>query len=157
MSDQDEGFTFTDKRRVAEDSPATDESPVTEEATEPVTAAEPGSDDVPVADTEDDIDDVGGEEFGIGSTNQVALYALGLLQMNALQQLGLMADPKSGKSQRDLAQARVAIDCVAGLINALDAPGSVLEPHLRQEMRRMITDLRLNFVTQQQLAATENK
>jgi hypothetical protein len=68
-----------------------------------------------------------------------------------------MADPKTGKSARDLKQAKVAIDCVAGLVTALDTPGSVLEPNLKQEMRRMITDLRLNYVTQTQMAGSDSK
>ncbi len=153
MAEQEEGFTFVDKRRVSEDAVVTEPenesaSAVTEEPTPlPI-------DDAGAGEFEDDVTT---DELGIGSTNQVALYAIGLLQMNALQHLGLMADPKTGKSSRDLKQAKVAIDCVAGLVAALDTPGSVLEPNLKQEMRRMITDLRLNYVTQTQMAGSDSK
>lgn len=136
-----EGFTFVDKRRVAAD--PSESQPVPEPQ-----AAQPASGD---ADTPADLESGDAPD----TTHQIALYALGLLQMNAFQQLGLISDPKTGKANRDLAQARVAIDCVAALASVLDAPDSLLDPNLRQDVRRVLTDLRLNFVTQSKMAAGE--
>jgi hypothetical protein len=137
-SDKDpeaEGFTFVDKRRAAEPEAGQE--------------SEPSESDV----VADDLDDADAPD----TTYQIALYALGLLQMNAIQQLGLIADPKTGKANRDLGQARVAIDCVASLAAVLDAPDSALDSALRQNVRRVLTDLRLNYVTQTKMAAGEIK
>jgi len=137
----EDSFTFVDKRHGAAEPEAAPEEAVVP----PSVTLE--SADIEENTVEEDLD-------ATPATYQIALYAVGLLQMNALQQLGLMADPKTGKSNRDLAQARVAIDCVAALVGAIDGPGSQLEPRLRQEIRRAVTDLRLNYVTQTQLAGT---
>jgi len=128
----EEGFTFVDKRSVApQEEPAVDE---------PI-------EDVPLE------GEAEAGEGGPSTTYQLALYALGLLQMNAFQQLGLLSNPNTGKAVRDLAQARLAIDCVAALAGVLDTPGSALEDRTKQDVRRVLTDLRLNFVTQSQMAA----
>ena len=144
-SPEAEGFTVVDKRRTA----SVAEPTLSEESVSSV-ETEPEQDEIEGI---DDLDEAGGPD----STYQIALYALGLLQMNAFQQLGLISDPKSGKANRDLNQARVAIDCVASLAAVLDAPSSSLEPRLRQDVRRVLTDLRLNYVTQTKMAAGETK
>ncbi|MDR3710266.1 MAG: DUF1844 domain-containing protein [Capsulimonadaceae bacterium] len=133
---QEEGFTFVDKRRAAveDDAAVVDPSETPEET---------GDGALPSEGT-------GGEPH---TTYQLALYALGLLQMNAFQQLGLISDPSTGKAVRDLAQARVAIDCVAALAGVLDTPGAALDDRIKQDVRRVLTDLRLNFVTQSQMAS----
>ena len=134
-SEEEESFTFVDRRRTgAEEEPA---------------EAAPESDPVVEA---DDLDD----SSGPNATYQIALYALGLMQMNAFQQLGLMADPSTGKAHRDLDQARIGIDCVAALASVLDSPASQLDERVRGDIRRVLTDLRLNFVTQSQLASQGN-
>lgn len=135
---QADAFSFVDKRRTAD-------APEAEEQEDQVT------DDASVG--EEELEDIGGPE----STHQIALYALGLLQMNAFQQLGLISDPATGKANRDLGQARIAIDCVAALAGVLDGPDSDLEPRLRQDVRRVLTDLRLNYVTQTKMADDEAK
>ncbi|HEY3328933.1 MAG TPA: DUF1844 domain-containing protein [Capsulimonadaceae bacterium] len=142
----EESFTFVDKRRVNTEAEA-------------APADEPAEPEAPIATDEAEVDSAA-DDFDpdkLPATYQLALYALGMLQMNAFQQLGLMADPKTGKSVRDLAQARVAIDCVASLAEVIDAPGSPIEARIKQEIRRVVTDLRLNFVTQTQLAGPEAK
>ena len=133
---QSEGFTFVDKRRVT-DTP------------------EPEVPQTDLDESEPFIENEAGDAVAPDSTHQIALYALGLLQMNAFQQLGLISDPATGKANRDLGQARVAIDCVSALAAILDGPDSALEPKLRQDVRRVLTDLRLNYVTQTKMAEGE--
>jgi hypothetical protein len=63
--------------------------------------------------------------------------------------MGLVADPASGQVRKDLAQARLSIDSVAGLVNAL---ASGVEPAERRELENLVSNLRLNFVNQSQTA-----
>jgi hypothetical protein len=63
----------------------------------------------------------------------------------AWQKLGLQPDPITGTTQKDLAQARRAID-------ATDALAKVLLPSLddddRRQVSNLLNDLKANFVTQ---------
>ena len=63
----------------------------------------------------------------------------------AWQMMGLQADPFTNKLHKDIEQARIAIDATAALVEKL-------VPHIQgQEIRdyqNLLTDLRLNFVTQ---------
>jgi len=62
----------------------------------------------------------------------------------AWQMMGLQPDPFTNEIRRDTAQARIAIDAAAALIEQL-------EPHIQgQEARdyqNILTDLRMNFVS----------
>jgi hypothetical protein len=137
MTDQSEGYTFVDKRGEA--------------SAEAEAASAPVDDHAAV----DEAESEGLEEFdGASSTQQLALYALGLLQLNAFQQLGLISEPKTGKAVRDLDQAKLAIDCIVALVEVLDSPGSIVDQRVRQDIRRVVTDLRLNYVSQAQMAAS---
>jgi hypothetical protein len=83
----------------------------------------------------------------------MGLYCAGLFASEALQRMGLIADPATGKAVADLPQARVAIDFAAALIDVLDAPDSSLPETVRRDLRRTLTDLRLNFVEQSRRAS----
>ena len=78
----------------------------------------------------------------------IVSYAIGLLSMSAWQYLGLIADPKTGKANRDLKQAHIAIDCVGGIVDALDRNAGAVDPKTMGDLKRVLNDLRLNFVTQ---------
>ena len=67
----------------------------------------------------------------------------------AWQKLGLRPDPVVGTTQRDLDQARLCIDAVAALAGVIDAK---LEPTDQREVRNLVTNLRMNFVQQQEMA-----
>ena len=73
----------------------------------------------------------------------VALWMIEEMQAQAWMKMGLWKDPVSGELRTDLPQAKIAIDCVAALLE-------VLKPHLsepqRRDMERVLTDLRFNFV-----------
>lgn len=62
----------------------------------------------------------------------------------AWQMMGLQPDPFTNTMRKDIAQARVAIDATAALIEQL-------KPHLQgqeaKDYQNLLTDLQLNFVT----------
>lgn len=70
---------------------------------------------------------------------------IGLLSNGAWAWMGLSPSPFSGQMEKDLAQAKVAIDTVALLVNQVD-------PHLtdeeRRDLRNTVSMLRVNFVQQ---------
>ena len=67
----------------------------------------------------------------------------------AWQKLGLRSDPMTGTTQRDLDQARLCIDGVAALAGVID---SKLDAPDQRELRNLVTNLRMNFVQQQESA-----
>jgi hypothetical protein len=79
---------------------------------------------------------------------EVDVYSLlksfiGMLGMQAWQKMGLLMDPSTGKIEKDMAQAKVAIDSIAALANQLE--GRVSESEQR-ELKAMLSDLQINFV-----------
>jgi len=91
-------------------------------------------------------------EEGAEATEQVqpidvySVLRLSIAQLAgvAWQTMGLQPDPFTKQVRKDTAQARVAIDATAALIEHL-------KPHLQGQEARdyqtLLTDLRLNFVT----------
>jgi hypothetical protein len=127
----DEGFTFVDKRYSPDESVApSDESPEAEKLIDEV--------DTEPSELE--------EEAGSHSIYEVAAYCTGMLINEGFTRLGLIADPQTGKAVMDLPSARVAIDCVAALVQVLDEPSSTLPDSVRRELKRTLNDLRLNFI-----------
>lgn len=138
MAEEEAGFTFVDKRRTAAEAPS-----------EPVTEA--GS----VAGAAETVE-VGGEAEGdepatgaVPSTYDLIGYCINLLSSQAWQNLGLLADPQTGEAQQNLAEAKVAIDAVSDLAARLEsAPESVIPADMRRDLRTLLNDLRLNYVSQ---------
>lgn len=138
MADEEQGFTFVDKR-------GTQTETVTSEAVPP---AETPSQSAP------DLDEQGFEdEDGDGAAPDIYSligYCVSLLSAQAWQCLGLLADPQTGQAQADLAQAKVAIDAVGDLAARLEsAPREAVPENMRRELRTLVNDLRLNFVSRQ--------
>jgi hypothetical protein len=77
------------------------------------------------------------------STRELLVWMLGVLGAKAWQGMGLVANPASGKIEKNLADAKTAIDAFAALLDAV-------KPHLEAQARRdtesLLTTLRLNFV-----------
>lgn len=144
MPEEDEGFTFVDKRRVQAETTA-EETPAPA-ATEPQpTAAEDLETDAAAGLSDDDLDDGAPPD-----TYSLLGYCISLLASDAWQKLGLLADPRSGQAQPDLAQAKVAIDAVGDLASRLEAaPREAVPDSLRRDLRTLLNDLRLNYVAQQ--------
>jgi len=73
-------------------------------------------------------------------------WCVTLLATSAWQALGLIADPSTQRIERNLDDARLAIDAAAALLDHL-------RPRLpdaeQREFDTLLTNLRLNFVEQQ--------
>ncbi|MHB1001791.1 MAG: DUF1844 domain-containing protein [Armatimonadota bacterium] len=74
-----------------------------------------------------------------------------MLGSQVWQWLGLMKNPSTGQLDKDLAQARIAIDTIAFMVNQLEGK---LTPQEQREMQSILSDLRVNFVQQ---SAKESK
>ncbi len=137
MTAEDEpGFSFVDKRRVTADAePASSDS----EPAEAEQSATP-----PLTDTEDASTP---QELPTLTVRDRLLMCIDILHQGAWISMGLVADPSTGQMARDLEDARIAIDSVAFLAGKLE--GEVDEATMR-EVRRLVSDLQVNFVRQKQ-------
>jgi hypothetical protein len=70
---------------------------------------------------------------------------IGILGAHAWQWMGLVRNPVTGEVEKDLAQAKVAIDAISALAGQID---SKLDERERGELQAMVSDLRINFVQQ---------
>ncbi len=139
MVEEETGFTFVDKRRTAPE--AAPEPVMTAETTE--MPAEMAASEVYEAADEDQTGEAA------PTTYDMIGYCINLLASQAWQKLGLLADPQTGEAQPDLAEAKVAIDAVGDLAARLDsAPETVVPTDLRRDLRTLVNDLRLNYVSQ---------
>jgi len=65
-----------------------------------------------------------------------------ILSAQAWQQMGLRVKIGTDKIEKDFERARVAIDCIAFLVDKLEPRVADQE---KKEMRRLLTDLQINF------------
>jgi hypothetical protein len=150
-TEEEEGFTFVDKRR-------TQSAEVPERVADapPVVSEETG-----------ETEDWGGEEIGAEGGDEAGLapdvygvigYCISLLATEAWHKLGLLADPRTGEAIADLGQAKAAVDAVGDLAARLEAaPTESVPESLRRDLRTLLNDLRLNYVSQRDSAASRNE
>jgi hypothetical protein len=141
-------FTFVDKRRTSVEPEMTDDAP------EQLRAAPE------LVDLDDDTLEPGTGEFDTGEPDTgegegdslgsygLAAYVTGLIASDAWQKMGLIADPSTGGVNRDLPQAKFSIDCVAAIVGLLEQRPSAVPAQLRSDLQRVLNDLRLNFIEQ---------
>ena len=145
MAEEETGFTFVDKRRTAPEA-APEPAPMAAETTEMPAGISASEVSEAVAG-----DDQLGEHAAEAppTTYDMIGYCINLLASQAWQKLGLLADPQTGEAQPDLAEAKVAIDAVSDLAARLDsAPETIIPADLRRDLRTLVNDLRLNYVSQ---------
>lgn len=130
MSQEEEkGFEVIDKRRVnAEEPEAETEQPAEE------TAPPESGEETPKRQEAEPI-------------QVAALVSFFITELSTLawQRMGLVPDI-TGKIEKDIEQARLAIDCTAALVEKLSPMLSDTE---RRDLQILISNLRLNFVKQQ--------
>ncbi len=144
MAEEETGFTFVDKRRTALE-PALEQAP----AMPAETTEMPAETDVYEAGVYEVASDEDQTREAVPTTYDMIGYCINLLASQAWQKLGLLADPQTGEAQPDLAEAKVAIDAVGDLAARLDsAPETVVPADLRRDLRTLVNDLRLNYVSQ---------
>jgi len=71
------------------------------------------------------------------------LMTLYSLEGKAWAYLGLVAHPETGKPQKDITEAKLAIDAVESLYKLIEQS---LEQDERRDIQTRLTNLRLNFV-----------
>jgi hypothetical protein len=147
MSEQESGFSVVDKRKVKAEA---------EEGVEAEPAVEAGE-DTPLDSRVRGKDDSAGEaaqaeDFESDNLPHLTVMHRMLMCIDTLYQgawvsLGLVADPATGKVEQDLDSARIAIDSVAFLVDKIE---SKLDDDTRREVKRVVSDLQMNFVRQSQ-------
>ncbi len=73
-------------------------------------------------------------------------WCVSLLATSAWQAMGLIPDPSTQRVERNLDDARLAIDAISALLETLRSRLPDVE---RREIETLLTNLRLNFVEQQ--------
>lgn len=138
MSEEEEegGFTFRDRRRLSADEATPAPAPA------PLSAPEP---EILTQEAESDSYDDGEESNEIPDVRSVLALFMGELRNLAWLRMGLVANPMTGQIEKDLGQAKMAIDTVSFLAEQLDPH---VAPEERLPLKAMVSDLRLNFVEQ---------
>ncbi len=77
---------------------------------------------------------------------QIIPIFMGILDRVAWQRIGLVVNPQSQKIEKDLEQARVAIDCYENLLKHL---GDKVSPDIKSHLEGRLTDLKLNYSSHQ--------
>jgi len=70
---------------------------------------------------------------------------INILERVAWQKMGLVVNPHTQEIEKDLQQARVAIDSYTVLLEHL---GDNIEPETKTALKARLTDLKLNFASQ---------
>jgi hypothetical protein len=163
---EEQGFEVIDKRRVRADAEAADppveegapEAEPSEEATSATEAQAPGAAEA----AERPADSSGAAGQGSGTVppgagagerlppvtaRDIVTVCIGQLHEIAWAQMGLVPNPMSQTMQRDLTDARLAIDCIADLVRHLE---KVADAATQRELQTMLSNLRLNYVQQSQ-------
>ncbi len=70
---------------------------------------------------------------------------VGILSEQAWRHIGLRMDPRTREVKKDFERARVAIDCVAFLVEKMEP---ILSDEERRRLRALLADLQVNFVRQ---------
>ncbi len=141
MPEEESGFTFVDKRRTAPEATVTTPPAPDAEVAEPA--------------TEEAIDSTDTDEMSEADLNrspgtyELIGYCINLLAQQAWLKLGLLADPQTGIAAPDLDEAKVAVDTVGDLAARLEAaPEGIVPADLRRDLKTLLNDLRLNYVSQ---------
>ena len=135
--EQEEGFSFVDKRRVSPETPPAEKA-----------APAPTEDS---AESEEDFEAEFGSQAGLPhlSVRDRIFMSIDILHQGAWIAMGLRADPATGEVEQNLDDARIAIDCVTVLASKIE---DVLDDATRRELKRIVSDLQMNYVNQTQRA-----
>jgi hypothetical protein len=134
---EEEGFTFVDRRRTSSPDPTPQPAP-------PAAATAPAP--PPMAEPEGlDPSQLPPGDYTLPDVREMLMEYLLVLRDVAVLRLGLALNPATGKSEKDLPQARIAIDTIAFLAGQVE---SALPPDDRLSFKAMISDLQLKYVRQ---------
>jgi hypothetical protein len=131
--------------RRAEEPPGTEPQPPRPEAV-PSEAAESRPAESEAAAAPEPPPDAGASQavpLAALTTTDLVHSFLSLLSLKAWEGMGLVPNALSGKTQKNLDEARLAIDAYAAIFELLR---SRMDEGPRREMENLLTTLRLNFV-----------
>lgn len=133
---ENRGFEVVDRRRTAAEESAPSEA-----------SSVPDPDDE--LDLEDDSENFA-DMSGFGGMPKLGVpdilrMSLNMLNEKAWIHMGLIPDPLTGQLDRDLTQARLAIDALADLAKHLEPHSEGAE---KREIQVMVSNLRINYVQQ---------
>jgi hypothetical protein len=120
------------------------------EAGQPPAAAAPApaaADETPTETAED-------EPLAAMDVYALLTTTISLLSSGAWAWMGLTASPFTGKMEKDMPQAKTAIDTVAFLVDQVEPRLSETD---RRDLRNMLSNLRLNYVQQMQAPAAKEE
>lgn len=136
---EEESFTFRDRRR----------SQIEEPAPTPVAAAPEVAEIEILEEATLEEGTMPGEEGEYPSELpdvwSVLMLFMGELRNLSWLRMGLVANPMTNEIEKDLDQAKVAIDTIAFLATQIEP---VISPEERLPLKAMVSDLRMNFVEQ---------
>jgi hypothetical protein len=139
--EESEGFVVRDRRRFVNDEPSPEPPAAAVSEPERPAPAAPAAAENHFADDEDP--EAGPQE--LPDVYTVLAMFLGEMRNLAWLRMGLVANPMSGQIERDLPQAKIAIDTAAFLASQLE-PAVPAEERL--PLRALVSDLQMNFVEQ---------
>jgi hypothetical protein len=76
-------------------------------------------------------------------TEHLLQYTISLFAEQAWVHLGIRANPATGETNTDFAQARLAIDAIAALLPLAEGR---FEAHAVRDLRNLLSSLQFNFV-----------
>jgi len=139
MTEDEESYRVVDKRFSAESGNGQDSEEPAAEANEPEHNEESAGPE------EESFQSEQPEAQAAADVFSIAKWVIGIMAAMAWQYMGLQVNPGTGKVEKDLIQARIAVDTVVFL-------GDKIHPHLseteRKEIRSLTSDLQVNFVRQ---------
>ena len=145
---ENSGYEVKDKRRFNPDGTPRDNAEEVREASEPETAGpgpERSSGTAPGSESSTQEASGGPTEAPPPNIYAVLQFVIGLLAEQAWVLMGLRLAPGKKEMQKDLGQARIAIDSIVFLADKL-------YPHISEEertaIRSLVSDLQINFVRQ---------
>ena len=143
--DEEKTYEVKDKRRVNPDG-TLKEADVTEEP-EPEQAAAEEAPEPEEAAAEAPEQEVGPEEpqLPAPSIYDLLQFMVGMLAEQAWQRMGIRLVPGMREVEKDIGQAKIAIDTIVYIVDAI-------HPHVGEEERKalrgLVSDLQINFVRQ---------
>lgn len=139
---EERGFEVTDRRHHAQAA-----APAVDGETDAVSdRAEAEGDEEGFGVEDDAYSDAGFQNPLAGMTVAGILrMAVGLLNERAWAGMGLVPDPLTGKIEKNLPEAKRAIDAIGDLAKHVEADATAED---RRELQVMLTNLRVNFVRQ---------
>lgn len=145
---EERGFEVVDKRRFRADAePEAPQAESMQAAGDPAPEETSGGTELAGDDLEmaEELEAQTAQMIGSLTVSAVLFSTIQLLNTHAWVAMGLMPNPATGQIQRNMAEARRAIDVVADLVRHLETDLGASE---KRELQVLLSNLRLNFVQQ---------